>query len=411
MPMTTPWFHFAVALGIGLMIGLERERRKGEGPSRKPAGIRTFALASLAGAVAMHLGGAGLLAVACGGIALLAALAVLRGPQDDPGLTTEIGLLAAPLLGGLAVGDPALASGLGVTVAVLFAAKVPLHGFIKGALTESDVKDTLVLATATLVIWPQLPDRFLGPWQAINPHNIWLLVVLVLLIGACGKVATRLLGERLGLPLAGLASGFASSAATIGSMGAAAVREPALMPGAVSGAALSSLSTFVQMAVVLATVSPPTLVLMAPSLVAGGAVAGVYGLFFAWRAGGGAGGAGPAQGSAVSLGAALGLAAIMGVMLVIAAALRDWFGEAGVIAGAAVGGSIDTHSAAISVASLVMAGSLTPAQALVPILVAMSSNALLKIVLALSMGTRDFAARVVPGIILSMMAAWLAGLI
>lgn len=411
MPMTTPWFHFAVALGIGLMIGLERERRKGEGPSRKPAGIRTFALASLAGAVAMHLGGAGLLAVACGGIALLAALAVLRGPQDDPGLTTEIGLLAAPLLGGLAVGDPALASGLGVTVAVLFAAKVPLHGFIKGALTESDVKDTLVLATATLVIWPQLPDRFLGPWQAINPHNIWLLVVLVLLIGACGKVATRLLGERLGLPLAGLASGFASSAATIGSMGAAAVREPALMPGAVSGAALSSLSTFVQMAVVLVTVSPPTLVLMAPALVAGGAVAGAYGLFFAWRAGGGTSQGGAAQGSAVSLGAALGLAAIMGIMLVIAAALRDWFGEAGVIVGAAVGGSIDTHSAAISVASLVMAGSLTPAQALVPILVAMSSNALLKVVLALSMGTRAFAARVVPGIILSMMAAWLAGLI
>ena len=70
--MPYPWFNFAIALAIGLLIGLERERSKGEGPARRPAGIRTFALAALFGAVSAHLGGALLLAVATGSVAVLA---------------------------------------------------------------------------------------------------------------------------------------------------------------------------------------------------------------------------------------------------------------------------------------------------------------------------------------------------
>jgi asparagine N-glycosylation enzyme membrane subunit Stt3 len=94
-----PWYNLAVALGIGLLIGLERERSKGEGPTRRPAGIRTFALASLLGAVATHLGGTLLLAVALAGVIALTALSYLRSHDTDHGLTTEIGLLIAPLLG------------------------------------------------------------------------------------------------------------------------------------------------------------------------------------------------------------------------------------------------------------------------------------------------------------------------
>ena len=117
------WFDFALALGVGLLIGLERERTKGEGPGRRPAGIRTFALASVLGALAMHLGGVVLLATVTGAISLLAGLAYYRTQDGDPGLTTEIGLLAAPLLGALALSDSALASGVAAAVAVAFAAK------------------------------------------------------------------------------------------------------------------------------------------------------------------------------------------------------------------------------------------------------------------------------------------------
>ena len=135
--MTFEWSHFCVALGIGLLIGLERERSKGEGPRRRPAGIRTFALASLLGAVAFHLGGGWLLCVATAGVAALTAISHRRSQELDPGLTTEIGLVVVPLLGALAMTEPLLAAGLAVAVAVIFAAKVPLHGFAKGALSDA----------------------------------------------------------------------------------------------------------------------------------------------------------------------------------------------------------------------------------------------------------------------------------
>lgn len=88
--------NLAVALGIGLLIGAERERRKGEGPSRSPAGIRTFTVTSLAGAISFIVGGEVLLAVATAGVIILTAAAYWRGHEDDPGLTTEIALIFNP---------------------------------------------------------------------------------------------------------------------------------------------------------------------------------------------------------------------------------------------------------------------------------------------------------------------------
>ncbi len=404
--ITVPWVKFAVALGIGLMIGLERERKKGEGPTRKPAGIRTFGLAALLGAITTYLGGISLLAVTMIGVIVLTALAYIRSHDEDPGLTTEIGLLTTPLLGGLAMSDTLLASALGTVVAVVFAAKAPLHGFAKRVLTSGEVNDGLIFAAATLVIWPQLPDRYLGPWQALNPHSIWLLVILVLALGAGGHVATRALGARFGLPIAGLAAGFVSSAATIGSMGGRAVKEPASMNSAVAGAAFSTVATFVQMALLLAVITRPTLVLMAPALAAGGIVVAIYGVVFALRGTKTETIATVEPGRAFSVGAALSLAAMMAFMLVVAAALRSWLGEAGVTVGAAVAGFADAHSIVISIASLVASIKMTPQQAVLPILAALTSNTVAKIVMAFSAGSRAFALSITPGLVASTAAAW-----
>jgi uncharacterized membrane protein (DUF4010 family) len=412
--MTSPWLNFAVALGLGLLIGLERERTKGEGSTRRPAGIRTFALAALFGAIAYHLGGVSLLALATVGVTVLTALSYIRGHDQDPGLTTEVGLISAPLLGGLAMSDVPLAAGLGVIVAAVFAAKESLHRFVSVVLTESEVRDGLVFAVVTLVIWPQLPDRFLGPWQALNPSRIWMLVVLMLALGACGHVATRLLGLRFGLPITGFASGFISSTATIGSMASRAAKDPTSIKAAVAGASLSTVATFAQLALVLLAVSEPTLTLIAPALTAGGLTATLYGLAFAIGALRSNDDLPSEPGRAFSVGMTLGLTGMMAAMLVIAAGLKQWFGEAGVTASAAVAGFVDAHSASISVASLAAAGQLKPEEVVGPILFAMTSNAIAKIVMAFGTGRRGFALRVVPGIILSMVAAWgvalLAGL-
>ncbi|SFK89442.1 MgtC/SapB family protein, partial [Methylocapsa palsarum] len=181
-----------VALGIGLLIGTERERRKGEGEDRAPAGLRTFALASLSGAIGFVTGGVPLLSVLIIGVFGLTALAYWQARDEDPGLTTEIALSATTVLGGLAMTQPGLAAGVAVAVTVLLNARSALHGFVRSGLSEGEVRDALIFAAATLIVLPLLPDKALGPFGALNPHAIWIIAILVMGIGAFGHVTVRL---------------------------------------------------------------------------------------------------------------------------------------------------------------------------------------------------------------------------
>ena len=165
---------------------------------------------------------------------------------------------------------PALAAGLAVTLAGLLAARSRLHHFVRSVITEDELNDALILAGATLVVLPLAPDRPMGPYDALNPHSIWILVILVMAIGAAGYVAVRVLGARLGLPIAGLASGFISSTATIGAMAARAVKTPDALAAAVAAAVLSTIATIVQMAIVLAATSMTTLRTLSIPLICAG---------------------------------------------------------------------------------------------------------------------------------------------
>ena len=398
--------NLVAALGIGLLIGAERERRKGGGPARSPAGIRTFTIASLAGAASVMAGGAGMLAVTVAGVAVLTAIAYLRSRSDDPGLTTEIALIVTALLGGLAMQQPALAAGLAVGVAALLAARAPLHHFVRSVLTEREVNDAMIFAGATLVVLPLLPDQALGPYGVFNPRSIWIVVILVMAISAAGYVLVRMLGARFGLPLAGFASGFISSAATIGAMGARARKGPDAVSAAVAGAALSTVATVIQLCLVLAATSPVTLRTLSAPLICAGIAAAAYGAGFTFRALRERDAAEPQPGRAFSLPVALVFALTLSAVLIASAALREWFGETGVIVGAAAAGFVDTHSPAIAIASLVASGKMTAADAVFPVLAAFSTNTISKIIFALSSGSRSFALRLIQGLILVASAAW-----
>ncbi|HEY5141217.1 MAG TPA: MgtC/SapB family protein, partial [Methylococcales bacterium] len=127
-PLTDqPILAYGIALGIGLLIGAERERRKWIGPARSAMGIRTFSTASLLGAVSLTLGGSTLLAVMALAVAGLTAMTFRLSQEQDPGLTTEVALLLTLLLGGLAMREPALASGLAVILTILLTAPSFLH--------------------------------------------------------------------------------------------------------------------------------------------------------------------------------------------------------------------------------------------------------------------------------------------
>lgn len=177
-------------------------------------------------------------------------------------MTTEVALIFSVLVGGLAILSPGVAACVGVVVAILLAARTPLHHFVSQVLTPDEVREALILAGATLVVLPLPPDRAMGPFQALNPRSVWVVVVLVLAIGAADHIAVRALGARWGLPLAGLASGFILSTATIGAMAGRA----AALSAAVAGAVLSTVATIVQVTLVIAVTSLPTLRVMAGPL-------------------------------------------------------------------------------------------------------------------------------------------------
>ncbi len=403
---------FAVALGVGLLVGIDRERKKGEGPNRGAAGLRTFALASLAGATGAAAGGDLLLASVVLGMVAFAGLSYWRARETDPGLTTETALVATALVGGFAIREPAFAAGIGVIIALLLNARDELHRFVRSMLSNEEIRDLLIFAGATLVVLPLLPDHPIGPYGALNLHTIWLVVILVMGVSALGYIAVRIVGPRFGLPLAGLASGFISSSATVGAMGARAAREPEMMMPAAAGAILSSVATVVQLGILVAAIDLAAFkAFLVPLLFSGGAAILYGGTFTLWALRQERGKVEQIQGSAFSLRTALIFAAILAGVLVLAAALQNWFGEAGVIFAAGAAGFADTHAPAISVASLVADGKLAPQAAVIPILAAFSTNTITKMVFAFTTGGSRFALYVVPGQILMLVAAWAAVLI
>jgi len=400
--------QFAVALGIGLLIGLERERHKGSGPGREAAGIRTFALVSLLGAASMRLAGPSAVTVAGVFVAALALVGYAQRRHDDPGITTEVSLVVAFVLGALTQRDLALAAALAVVVTLLLAWRGQLHHLVRDVLTEHELHDALLFLVAAVVVLPLVPDTQVGPYAALNPFTIWRLVVIVGAINGLGYVAVRIVGPRLGLPIAGFASGFVSSTATIATMGGRVSEEPALSRHAVAAAVLSTIATLIQMMIVVGATSRAALGELAVPLGVGAVVAAAYGLLFAGRA---ARSPAPRQleeGHAFDLKVPVLLAALIATITVLSAALEAWLGKTGITVGTAAAGLADPHAASASAASFVADGNITAQAAAVPILAALTANAVVKAIVARATGGRRYGSQVSVGLVLVVAAAWIA---
>lgn len=400
-----PWLNLAVALGVGLLIGAERERSKGSGPDRSSAGIRTFTIASLLGAVSTVFN-FWLLVVSIFCVMIFAAISYYNRKGKDPGLTTEITLIFTVILGGLAMSAAALAAALAVSVAILLAAKEPIHGFVLGMVTKDELNDFLILAAATLIILPLVPNESIGPFEAINPHNLWLILILVMVISAFGHLVLRWLGGRIGLPLVGLISGFISSIATVTAMGERAKETPVLIGSAVAGAVLSSLATILQLALLLAAIHPPTLHALMWPLIFGGTSIAIYGLVVTLSSFHKNGADTTKLTETFSVKSALMLAAVIAIVLIVSAALKAWFGQAGLVFASGIAGLVDVHAPTIAIASLAAAGKLSAESTVIPILIAFSVNSLSKAVMAVISGGKQFSLQVIPGLIVQVAATW-----
>ncbi len=387
------------AVGGGLLVGVERERRKSESQQRDPAGVRSFTLVAFAGAIAALLGSTAF-AVAGVGVVGFALVGYLRSEQQDPGLTTEIAMLVAYLLGALSMQSAALAAALFVVLTALLASKPALHRLSKQLLSERELDDALVLAGSVLIVLPLLPDRAIDPWQVLNPRKLWLFAVLVMGLQAGGYVALRAQGPGRGLGLAGFFGGFVSSVATIAAMGRRARERQELHHGALVGALLSNVSTLVQLALLLAAIAPALLahfaLPLAAAALAAAVVAGV--VVLRSRDAGGAV-ADESYGRPFDLRHALMFAAVVGAALLVSGLLREHAGAYGVIAAGAATGLADVHAAAVSIGQLVASDGLDLHDAAVALMIAFAANSVMKCIAAWSSGERRFAWSMTAGVV------------
>ena len=266
----------ASAAGCGLLMGIERERRKGDGPDRSLAGVRSFTLVSISGATAGLLGDPALVVVGALLVVVLTVVAYARERSSDPGVTTEIALLLAYLIGITSVHDQMLAAALAVMATGLLLVREGLHQFVNQWLQPGEVRSGLVLAALALLVYPLAPNRAL--WQGVlNPQVLVRLVIVLLVIQSLAHVGKRLMQARNAMALSALASGFVSSTATIASLGMEVRNGQARPRGNASAAVLSCVGTMVQILVVAAAVQPQwVLPLLLPSL-AGACVAAALG--------------------------------------------------------------------------------------------------------------------------------------
>ncbi|WP_030138744.1 MgtC/SapB family protein [Pseudomonas fluorescens] len=398
------------ALGIGLLVGLERERRKGEGDRRDSAGLRTFAITSLLGYATIRAGGPLLLGFVALALGALVTLAYCKNLDKDPGITSEVALFAVLVLGALCVSAPALATAIGVVMSGLLASRQVLHHFARSQLTAVELRDGLMLLIAALVILPLAPDRYLGPYNAINLRTLCSLTVMLMAVGALGHVAVRTLGARYGYALGAIASGFASATMTVAAMGHLAAKEPANVKMLSAAALLANVATLAQIALIVGAVEPGLLRWIGWPLLCGLLTVSVYAgaLLFAR----------PSvrveeaiqHGGAFSLKLALTVVVAMTSLTVLSSAMLDEFGRVGMIVTATFSGLSDAHASAASIASLAKSGLLPFDDAAMPLLMAMSSNSVSKCLVAWLSGGRRFAGYVIPGQVLMTLAIW-AGLL
>ncbi|HEY8570451.1 MgtC/SapB family protein [Microbulbifer sp.] len=350
---------FAIALGLGLLIGLQRERT-----SDRLGGIRTFPLIALFGAFTAYLSStpatSGLVITGLIGMAvliLLGNLERLRGKDDDKGITTEVSALLVYLLGAFIVlGDKTVAVVLGGTIAVLLHFKPGMHAFAE-KLSEKDLRSIMQFAVLSMIILPVLPDRTFGPYDVLNPFSIWLLVVLIVGIGLGGYAAYKIVGARAGTLLSGMIGGLISSTATTVTYARQAKNQRKAIGLAALVILIASTTMFIRMFVEIAVVAPRKLMEFLPPLGSLFAISLVICALTYLRIRQREDSM-PEPGNPAEMKPALIFGALYALVTIAIAAAEDQFGNQGIYVVALISGFTDVDAITLSTANLAANGGL-----------------------------------------------------
>lgn len=406
--MTAGWMGVAVALGCGLLIGVERERRKGIGPERGAAGVRTFIVVALLGAAAGLVAQPGLVAVTTLGIFALGALSYRTTREEDPGVTTEVALVLTHVLGVLAVARAGLAAALGAVLALVLWLRDPIHRVVTEKLNEKEIHDGLLLAAIGLVVLPLTPGESVAWLGGIAPRTLVQLLLTILVLQAAGHVARRLLGARAGLALSGFLGGFVSSTATIGSMGSLARADRQDRPALTGAAVLSSVATWIQILVMAAAIAPRTVPGLAPLAAAAVLPTLLIGTATTLRAKRVSRPVLPTgeSRSPLRLREALVVSALLALVSAGMTLAQRWAGDTGLLGSALLAGFADAHAAIGALLAMAGTDALAEHGLRIGVCVAVTANSVTRIVVAFASGGARFGVVIGATMAVAVAVAW-----
>jgi uncharacterized membrane protein (DUF4010 family) len=371
LPATEVAAKLAVSLGVGLLVGIEREW------SNKDLGARTFALTALLGTVAT-LFGPSMAVVSFVGVFVIVIFANARSVLVDRSLeaTTSAALLAIFVLGALAgqghLFTPVAAA---ILMTMLLAWKVELHRFA-GGLQPEEIRSAVLLGLLGLVVYPILPDRFVDPWHLINPRQAWIIVIVIAGIGFVNYVLLKVYGTR-GIYFSGFLGGFVNSTAAAVEL-AKPLGEGANSSGmAVAALLLTIVAMFARNLIILGLFAPSAVPTAAGPLLAMGIVAAIY-----VRRARADGGAAPAEihlESPVSLVRVLNFAVLFLVIQIVSTLGERHLGKFGFLGVSAMGGLVSSASTSAAAASMVGHGGMRATLAGEGVVVASVASALINL--------------------------------
>jgi uncharacterized membrane protein (DUF4010 family) len=400
MDLNTAW-QFAVALGLGMLIGLERERTQSR--ERTFAGARTFSLVALLGALTVFTAeqsglpwiiGLGFLAV----VALVVVAYFVTAQAGDIGSTTETSVLITFLIGSLCAWDQAgIAGAIAVVTMLLLALKGWLHN-LATRIEPSDVEATLKFAIITLIILPLLPNTDYGPagLEVINPYKTWLMVVLIAGLNFIGYILVKVVGREHGFGITGLLGGLVSSTAVTLSFSQRSRAESHLVPVLALAILLAWTVMFFRVVIEVGVVN----FALAKSLVLGMLLMGLVSLVICillWRKGRSKETAEvEASHNPFELGDAIKFGGLFAVVMFVASAAQAYFGDTGLYLAGALAGLTDVDAIALSMANLALQDPDNSTVAARTVVIAVISNTMVKCGVVIWLGAASMRRTMIP---------------
>ncbi len=393
--------RFGTALGLGLLLGFERQRKQ-KPDQEQFAGARTFALVSLLGATATYLQLSLQLAWALpiaflGVVGLTLASFIISSQKGDVGATTEVSALLTFVIGALcAAGESGLATAIAVCALLLLSMKawsVETAQHIETA----DIEAVLKFAIITVIVLPLLPNQAYGPepMNVLNPYKVWLMVVLISGLNFASYVLVKVLGQEHGIPVTGILGGLVSSTAVTLGFSQRSRHEPERSSSFALGILVAWTIMFFRVLIAVAVINPDLARRLGMGIGIMGAVSLLSCAFLYTRRESGEKASVKSGSNPFELGEAVKFGLLFGLVTVVAKAAQVYLGSAGLYIAGAVAGLTDVDAIALSMANLASQADMVGVAART-ILIAIMANTLTKTSMAASVGSPELRNRILP---------------